>query len=189
MLKSGIPTLWDSEKEKAKQWWRLPLASMLLLTIGTIVQLQVSDLTHLAKASETWPSVEGEIIRSEIKVRVPREPAWFERRPISKPYPYEVANIDYSYEVDGQSLIRERISAFGYPTGLNARQTAEQYPVGRKVDVYYNPNLVGESVLVRGTRDGDLPAMRWDIWMTLVGLVGLIFSVRLARRGISQVKG
>lgn len=189
MLKSGIPTLWDSEKEKAKQWWRLPLASLLLLTIGTIVQLQVSDVTHLAKASETWPSVEGEIIRSEIEVRVPREPAWFERRQISKPYPYDVATIDYSYEVDGQSLIRERISAFGYPTGLNARQTAERYPVGRKVDIFYNPNRVGESLLVRGMRDDDLPAMRWDIWMILVGLAGLIFSVRRAMLDVSKVKG
>lgn len=187
MLKSGGPTFWDREKEKAKQWWRLPLVSTLFLTIGTQIWWMASDSTQLAKASEAWPSVEGSIIRSEIEVRVPRKPAWFESRRSRKPF--DVAIIEYYYEVDGQSLIRERISAFGYPTGLNARQTAERYPVGRKVDVFYNPHRVGESLLVRGMRDGDLPAMRWDVWIILVGLAGLIFSVRRAMLDVSKVKG
>ncbi len=186
MLKSGGPTLWDREKEKAKQPWRWLFISTLSLTIGAHIWLMVSESIQFAKVSETWPSVEGEIIRSEIEVRMTREPAWFERRSRES---FDVAIIENAYEIEGELLIRERISAFGYPTGLNARQTAERYPVGRKVDVYYNPHLIGESVLVRGMREGDLPAMRWDILMTLVGLVGLIFSVRFARRGISQAKG
>ena len=92
-----------------------------------------------------WPMVEGQILSAYLVQNGFDSRGLFER-------------ITYSYDVDGQRFVNDRVRfgpqpqrrvsivpAAGHPPATTA--AGEQYPVGRRVQVRYNPRRPQDSVL------------------------------------------
>ncbi|MFX1511456.1 MAG: DUF3592 domain-containing protein [Promethearchaeota archaeon] len=118
------------------------------------------------KASTKWPSVEGEIVASKLGVRFDDEGVW-----IYKP------NIIYSYLVGGREYHGERIiimQAF-YPSKSWAQKQVDKYPLGLRVNVYYNPDAPKKAVLEPGMNFHF--QILWFVILPLFGgIIWLIFS-------------
>ncbi len=110
------------------------------------------DIVHLTMIGKTfwswtYPSVAGTMTQSEV-VQANGSNGAFASRP----------HLKYSYLVNGQNFVGERLSYLG--AGLldsfSARRLVQERPVGQKVDVFYNPNCPEESVLERQLDGGPL---------------------------------
>ncbi|MDJ0709672.1 MAG: DUF3592 domain-containing protein [Woeseiaceae bacterium] len=116
------------------------LASLAIIGLFAIAgalawQWSENRLTQLADASLDWPSVEGLIVESRLDTRA--------GRPVRVTYEYVVGN--RSYRNDVVRFDQNELN----PTQQEALVSA--YRAGRTIDVYFNPDKPGESVLVRGS--------------------------------------
>lgn len=99
----------------------------------------------IAKDSLGWPSVTGLVTRSNLetvrrKIGVQRN----ETR-------YRV-DVDYEYIVGDERYVNDvvRFNQDELST-TDKERLVSAYPVGRQVEVFYNPSKPGQSVLVRGS--------------------------------------
>lgn len=100
-----------------------------------------------SKESSQWPSVSGKIIKSEID-------SW---RREGKSY-YQ-ANIVYNYEVDGKKYTASKVTVGDPPSGTNmspARRIQDEFPVGKDVVVYYDPEAPVSAALKPGIQKNDI---------------------------------
>ena len=117
----------------------------------------------------TWPTAEATITRSQVRT---------ERRivgPALLPNQVDVAVFDvaYTYTVDGTTYVGTGFDGQTGPReGLLARTSARQYPVGRQVEVIYNPWHPAEAYLTVGD---DGPAS----WVPALGLLFVVLGVIL----------
>ena len=81
--------------------------------------------------------------------------------------------VHYEYEVDGKRIkndvIRFQMTSSNDPY---AREFVKSHPVGKQIDVYYNPERAEESVLVRGVEGADLFILMFMTPFNLVMLTG-----------------
>ncbi len=94
-----------------------------------------------------WPSVSGQVTSSSVTLETTQADS--DSRLESTYYP----SVSYDYRVDGQALKGSRVGvggAKGFSRKEDAEAAARPYPVGSKVDVYYNPANPEYAVLVRG---------------------------------------
>jgi hypothetical protein len=96
-------------------------------------------------------------------------------------------DIQYRYEVANQSHVGSRVNYTGesYDLKADAELVARRYPVNSKVDVYYNPGNVTESVLEPGTSASNY----WFLLIVppIMFLMG-IFCCYCAWRGTQQYR-
>ena len=81
-----------------------------------------------------------------------------------------VARIEYSYEVNGMTYKGDRIYAESFDAGMsrkNAEELANQFPVGRRGPVSYDPRNPKNSLLLTGAGS--------NVWLPFYG--GIIFIV------------
>jgi hypothetical protein len=121
---------------------------LLFMVFGGIVFL-VWGLPPLkySKASANWPSVQGTITKSEIET-------W---RREGKSY-YQ-PDIVYTYEVNSKKFTSSKVTVGNPPSDSNmspAKRLQNEYPVGKKVDVYYDPEAPASSALKPGIQKNDL---------------------------------
>lgn len=130
--------------------------------IGIVLIILYLRNKSKSKASQSWPSVEGQIVERKVKVSTSTDEDGF----TSTSY---LPQITYSYTVDGTVYESHRV-AFGSTPSYNANQKAEEfltpYVEGASVKVFYNPEKPGESVLNQTMRS-----------MTAGLVVGIIFVV------------
>lgn len=105
------------------------------------------------RQSKQWPKVEGEIIQS-----IPASDTG-DLLPL----------IEFSYQVDGK--LRQR--NFEFPSGTMPtpefnNQYLQRYPVGKRVDVHYEPDNIDNATLEPGMAQGD-----WLIFAIGVIAVGV----------------
>ncbi|MGB2927003.1 MAG: DUF3592 domain-containing protein [Limnothrix sp.] len=106
------------------------------------------DVLKEAKISKQWPIASGEVQSVSLKPGVSS----------SKNNPEYHYTISYVYEVDGQlyqgdrhSLGEGTTASEKFPNENEAIAAAQRdYPVGRKIEVYYNPQKPGVAVLKPG---------------------------------------
>jgi hypothetical protein len=120
---------------------------------------------HNGRNSPKWPTVQGEIIRSEISVPAQRarRHRWY-------------WNVHYRYRVDGHAYTGWR-THFGVTLAIPvARTIVARFPLGSAVTVYHHASSHGRSVLMPGlsayTRRGFAIApicwaMAWVFWDNL----------------------
>jgi uncharacterized protein (DUF1330 family) len=102
-----------------------------------------------ALESKAWPSVQGEVTSSEVKKTRRREPGG-DPDDKHKSWTTYSAQVKYAYEVGGKRFESYRI-AFDTTEGRSeARKIVARFPKGAVVDVFYDSDEPGESVLVRG---------------------------------------
>lgn len=95
-----------------------------------------------AKRSERWPNASGEIVRSELGIKIDEDGE--QHRP----------DIQYQYSVSGAMYKASRIS-FGELDHRNlkrdtAAETVKKYSVGQRVLVWYDPLDPNQATLVVG---------------------------------------
>ena len=106
---------------------------------GAVMAAQASRRIH---ASRSWPSITGKIFRSEIVG------GWESAASGNLEYMYK-PDIRYEYFINGQryegnSVRYKTVSASGESLLEDPKR---QFPVGREVEVFFNPNKPSESIL------------------------------------------
>ena len=130
-----------------------PLTAFLLMgtvgfPAGTMLLLGAWLDDWRAAQSKSWPTVTGRVLTSEVSVRLGKGPR-------------NLANVSYTYEVDGTRYESSRIR-FGQGRTRFRSQAEElvgRYPAGSDVDVHYNPADPGVAVL--DTSDAAVQSAVW----------------------------
>ncbi len=111
-----------------------------------------------ALASSRWPTVEGEIIQSEVGKKLGRRPGLF---PV----------VVYSYHVNNQNYQAKRIKVgtqeFASTDESWVQGTLDNYPLGKKITVHYNPKAPMKAILEPG----------FTFRITGFGIAALVFYV------------
>jgi hypothetical protein len=130
------------------------------------------------RASESWPLVTGKIITSRIGSSTTHSSRGGASKMSSSDTDYSV-ELRYIYEVEGQTYQghRLRFGSNSHDKRSDAQKEQRQFPEGKKVPVYYNPEKPGRSVLVRGTSSNWGQLIGLSICL-LVGLTALFFTIR-----------
>lgn len=136
------------------------LAAGIALTLGGLALLVVALAAgREAHASAAWPSTPGKIIASRLST--PRG-TLFGKRDL---------NLSYIYDVDGKHYSGSRVM-IGLVPRRELSDLAQRYEAGRTVDIFYDLERPGRSVLEHGLRnEGAL--------MGAVGLAGIELALGL----------
>ena len=144
-----------------------------IFIIGGIIAAYFGINTiKIAIASESWPTVEGKVTRSEI-TSVIRE---VERDGISVKETHYIPHVSYHYTVNGLAHISDKVSfveaSYDETCSNCANAIRNVYPKDTIVKVHYNPEKPNEAVLEAGLQMRTFSALAAGI---LVSLVGAIF--------------
>jgi hypothetical protein len=126
-----------------------------------------------ARASSSWPTAAGAVISSEVSHSTDAEGG--------DSYSPEV---DYQYQVDGQNIINDQIK-FGensYDSRRRAEEIAANYPVGRQVTVYYDPEQPDKAVLEPGVSAGSYIVLSIGVVFILIALLVAPLTLIFGRR-------
>ena len=113
--------------------------------IGVVMLVKYFQDKKKADASTSWSSVSGRITESYLRE---------ENRTDSDGYPqtYYYPEVRYEYDLLGATYTGDKI-AFGSKTGNGSQKKTQealaQYPVGKSVSVYYDPNNPEDAVFER----------------------------------------
>lgn len=139
------------------------LMGVIFLVIGLVA-------TRRAKTAQSWPSMPGTVNRSEV---VEHEDTDSEG---GSTVTFEPV-VEYQYAVMGQPFTGKRI-AFG-ANRFNYKKAVEiaaRYPIGARVNVYYNPDKPKDSTLETTASGGKLFTISGAV-MAAGGLVALIIGL------------
>lgn len=117
----------------------LIVALIVMLDVPIILTIMMYIGRRRIKAAENWKMTFGEIVESGARVaRQKRNSATY------------VPHVVYTYEVGGQVYRNNRVH-FGFEPPASIRSWVEAaaapYPVGKRVNVYYDPKNPADSVL------------------------------------------
>ena len=151
---------WDS------RWKRQLLAVCAGLCIcGIVFAVIAQQMISRGERSLRWPAAEGTVVRSTIVPVVERNRQGREKRQ------YMAARIECVYEAKGRKL------EYSWRESVNIFLVLEKYPVGRRVKIYYDPE-VEDATLHPGVRDADRSMRLWSALSAASGVVILVLSFR-----------
>lgn len=117
----------------------------------------------LASAAESWPSVEGEVISTKVRMSVSRvgdaAHRTYEYYPVIQ-YKYEVNGIEYAGERYQLGTTMEK-----FKEKKDATEMARGYPTGSKIPIYYDPNDPSGAVIE--------PSFSYSVFVP--SLLGILF--------------
>src|SRR5574341_2244012 len=136
-----------------------------VIFIGILIFASGSIQIIKFRASRSWPSVMGTVSWSRYNKKVHRS-----RRGTYYTYPTEVG---YHYAVEGTQYSGGQITFGSYEPSREeqAKVFVSRHTPGMEVEVYYNPSLPSESVLVRGNIESRLIAIILGIAIIIFGAV------------------
>lgn len=113
--------------------------------IGGVMLFKYFQDRKKAEASQAWTSASGRITESYVRREDSTDSDGY-------PQTYYYPEVRYEYDLLGATFTGDKI-AFGTKTGNSGQKKAQealaQYPVGKSVTVYYDPNNREEAVLER----------------------------------------
>lgn len=139
---------------------------------GLLTVLFALTFTRMVWQASKWPVARGRIVSSGVESY---EDSSDDDGPNRTRYKSSVV---YTYEVNGRKYSGDRV-VIGVTTSATiprfAKRTARKYPVGHEVDVFYNPESPGESVLE--------PYSRWHylLWLMAAAMFTLAWAVATGR--------
>ncbi len=154
------------------------LGIIFALVGGAIFFIFALPPLQYASSSKSWPTVQGEITRSDIDV-------W--NREGKTHYQPDIA---YTYYVDGKKYSSSKINAGEPPMDNNAntaKQIQAKYPVGEKVTVWYDPGLPASSALEPGIKAVDILLASIAAIFFLVGIFSFYKGLK-AKKVIDEAK-
>jgi hypothetical protein len=146
---------------------------VLFVLIGGGLSYWGWNILQDARASTSWPTVQGGITSSEVTVSSDSEGA--------DSYSPEVT---YRFQIDGQIFASSQIK-FGensYGSRRKAQEIVNQYPVGKQVMVYYEPERPTNAVLEPGVSAGSYLVLGLGLFFTAIGLIGGPLTLIFGRR-------
>lgn|GEM_PF-1880182 len=128
--------------------------------------------------NESWPSVDGIILFSDI-----------DRSSGSEGGSTYGAKITYKYNLNGINYTSDAISCgYAYSSDYSAAyQLVENYPVGKTVKIYYNPNNPPEAVLIKGIDIASWIFFSAGLFFSMIGIV-LVTYFRFKKNGRKSSK-
>jgi hypothetical protein len=124
-----------------------------------------------AARSKEWPTVVGVVERSEVVTRRDKDGTMYS------------ADVAYKYEVDQREYRSSNVSfggGFSSSSSGWANKLVNRYPVGKEIDVHYDPEEPGNSVLEPGTN--------WTSYIVYgIGLLFLAIGVLVAGTSLFYV--
>jgi hypothetical protein len=144
---------------------------------GLLVSLFAIAYVRIMRQAAGWPVAPGRIVASGVESYLD----WHrENSETGPPRRYYKPSVVYRYEVHGHKYQGDRVS-----TGLKisatipalADRVARRYPIGTAVDVHYNPEDPGESVLEPHTRAS------YFLWFMAAGMFLLAWFVATTTHG------
>ena len=120
------------------------LAIAILAAVGkSAYQWYDSRQADLSELSQSWPSVNGLIVQSQLEVR---------RTGLRNDRIDHDVEVVYEYVVNEQSYRNDVVRFDQAKLSVSTKELlVSTYPVNRTVTVYYNPDKPGQSVLVPGS--------------------------------------
>jgi hypothetical protein len=131
------------------------IGSAVFMTFGAFGTWSLFTTLRQSRRSRSWPTVKGKIIHSELTEDIQRERDSDDDR-IRETTMYGV-KLAYSYSVDGHALQGDRIYwSDGIKTNVDghARKILANYPLGKSVTVYYQPDKPDFALLEPFTTKG-----------------------------------
>ena len=142
------------------------LAGIIILIVGVGFNVWGFHIKSKSAASESWPSVNGEIIKSNVHKSLGNSSNRHKRT--YKPV------VEYKYSVDETEYTNNRIDfssvTIQYNKEHKAKRVIAPYPPGKKLAVFYDPIDPKDSVLKKG-------AVAGTSWAFLIGLGLIILGV------------
>lgn len=150
---------------------KMTIILVILTILGFLGTLWGMNSIRVGIMSNGWPDARGSIISSEVGEIHSADSGGVKGSTTYHP------KVNYAYLVDNQKYESTRISAFSY--GSTSRQraldiTKKKYPVGRNVDVYYNPKYPKIAVLEKGVGFFAFIPILVGLPMLLFGALGLL---------------
>jgi hypothetical protein len=123
------------------------IAGPILILIGVGAFYFLGGTLRQAYTSTSWPTVQGQIVRSEVA----------QHRDSDGDQMYNPV-IDYSYTVNNQSYGGSQVTIMDGSTSVRSlvQDTVKRYPSGTAVTVYYDPDDPANAVLEPGLKGGVL---------------------------------
>ena len=120
------------------------------------------------KANRNWVTTKGTIISSDVEVKT------FPTREGDKIY--HEAKVKYEYTVVHKKYIGDQVAS---GKDMIAEATVKEYPPGKKVTVYYNPNNHSEAVLETGVKWDNYRKLFWlSVFVFILTIIPIIVRVR-----------
>jgi hypothetical protein len=134
----------------------LTLFGMVLAYSYTSTYAEYESAKYNALASPKWPSTSGEITSSRLNY----EFGWGKGS-----LSHYVPDVVFRYSVNGKTYLGQQIS-FPKPKFLSntdAARVRDSYPIGTKVEVFYDPTNPSTSCLVTGVTQELRKRLRWRL--------------------------
>ena len=125
-----------------------------------------------AYLSKSWPMTSGIITKSEVD-------SWMKDGKTQYG-----AVIKYTYQLEGNEHISYNIGVNSSSSNSNmsaAKKLVQEYPVGKTVDVFYDPELPDSAALIPGVRAGDVALAGGMLMFALLGLLVLFRIIKPTR--------
>ena len=141
-----------------------------IFIIGGIIAAYFGINTiKLAIASESWPTVEGKVTRSDIRI----EEREVERDGRTVRETHYIPIVSYHYTVNGLAHISNKVSfvevSYDKTCSNCANAIRNKYPKDTIVKVHYNPEKPNEAVLEAGLQLRTFSTLAGGIIASLVG--------------------
>jgi hypothetical protein len=144
---------------------------------GLLVSLFALAYVRIMRQSASWPVTPGRIVASGVESYID----WHrENSDTGPPRRYYKPSVVYSYDVKGHQYRGDRISPglkISATIPALADRAARRYPIGTAVNVHYNPEDPGESVLEPHTGASYL------LWLAAAGMFILAWFVATTTHG------
>jgi hypothetical protein len=144
---------------------------MVFIIAGWLVYTHItSPLTEEAKASDSWPSVTGVVISSEISE------SYSDNTKMYSP------DVIYEYSVNNEPYTGSRIKSIDGSTSSysSVQKTLQKYSEGKEIDVYYNPEAPEISMLEPGAGFFTYLIKYAPLLFCLVGILILLKFLKMA---------
>ena len=146
-----------------------------LVVFGLVLTVRILIAWSKVKASESWPKTMGVVLESTVQSEWTK--AGNNRIYVVSP------KVVYEYEVGGRKFRSSQLAMEEINTADEsvARMKAEKYPVGRQVEVYYDPRKPDTAALQTGDPSkGILPSILVAVGLILVA-IGIVWLLHVRR--------
>ena len=114
--------------------------------------------------SKSWPKTNGTITYAEVDSWMKDGKSQYDAR------------INYSYEVEGEKYNSTKINTSGSYSGSNitkAKELVDEFPPGKTVDVFYDPEVPNSAALKPGISGSDIAMAAFPLVFLIIGLAVL----------------
>jgi hypothetical protein len=141
------------------------IAAIICFGVGGGIYFFMGDSFKQAYASMSWPTVQGQVVSSELR----------EHRDSDGDIMYN-ADVRYAYRVDNQNYENTMITMMDGSTSVRAsvQNTVYKYKAGTTVTIYYDPANPAFALLEPGIKGGVLILGAVMLCFPAVGLLALV---------------